>query len=167
MKKLKTACLLFILMSVGHFSHAQTTDLPPEASQFDFWIGNWNMYVNDSLFGTNSVSKVLDGYAIEDDFIEFPPDPFHGKSLSSYNADTKKWEQTMVDNKGHHSLFIGEFKDGKMMLVYNYLNKKGEKRKQRTTFYNITSNSFDWLFETSFDEGKTWQELYKVHYKRK
>ena len=44
----------------------------------------------------------------------------------------------MVDNQGHHSLFIGEFKDAKMTFIRNFKNKKGEAGIQRTMFYNIS-----------------------------
>jgi len=116
--------------------------------------------------GTNTVDSILDGNALEENFVEFPPDPFHGKSLTSFNYATQKWEQTTVDNKGHHSFFVGEFKSNTMILIRNFLNAKGEKRQQRMTFYNITTSSLDWAFATSSDEGKTWNTLYTVHYKR-
>ena len=73
----------------------------------------------------------------------------------------------MIDNQGHHSLFIGEFKENKITFLRNFKNKKGEDRIQRTMFYNISKNSFDWTFDASADDGKTWNVFYNVHYVRK
>jgi len=138
-----------------------------ESFQINFWIGKWDLFTNGSQFGESTVDTLLDGYAIREDFVEFPPDPFHGISLTTFNSETKKWEQTMVDNQGHHSLFIGEFKENEMTFVRNYKNKKGEDRIQRTRFYNLSKNSFDWTFDASSDDGKTWNVFYNVRYVRK
>ncbi len=138
-----------------------------ESLQFNFWIGKWDLYTNGSLFGESKVDTLLDGFVIQEDFVEFPPDPFHGLSWTTYNTDTKLWEQTMIDNQGHHFLFIGEFKDGAIVFLRNFKNKKGESRIQRTKFYNISQNTFDWTFDASSDDGKTWSLYYQVHYKRK
>ena len=109
--KKKTGLLLIItLVFIGQQVSAQLLKTP-ENSQLDFWKGKWDLYSNGSQFGVSNVDTVLDGYAIQEDFVEFPPDPFHGMSWTTYNTDIKKWEQTAVDNQGHHSLFIGEFKD--------------------------------------------------------
>jgi hypothetical protein len=138
-----------------------------ESSQFNFWVGKWELFSNGSKFGESKVDTLLDNFVIEEDFVEYPPDPFHGISLTTYNEDTKKWEQTMVDNQGHHSFFTGEFKDGAATLIRNFKNKKGEDRIQRTKYYNISKNSFDWMFDASGDGGKTWNVFYTFHYVRK
>jgi hypothetical protein len=138
-----------------------------ESSQFGFCLGKWDLYTNGALFGESTVDTLLDGFVIQEDFVEFPPDPFHGLNLTTYNTDSKLWEQTMVDNQGHHSLFIGEFKDGAMIFLRYFKNKKGEPRIQRTKFYNISQETFDWTFDASSDGGKTWNLYYQVNYKRK
>lgn len=168
MQKIRFFFIFLLYIFPVHTIKAQDgNNPPPQASQFNFWIGKWDLYADNTLMGENTVTSILDGYAVQDNFVEFPPDPFHGVSISSYNSETNKWEQTMVDNKGHHSLFTGEFKEGKMILIRDYLNKKGEPRKQRTSFINITRNDFDWTFEISTNNGATWEVLYNVHYKRK
>ena len=138
-----------------------------EGSRFNFWIGKWELFTNGSKMGESKVDTLLDGYVIQEDFLEFPPDPFHGISLTTYNADSKKWEQTTVDNQGHHSFFTGEFKDGTATLIRNFKNKKGEDRIQRTRYSNILKDSFDWTFDASNDVGNTWNVFYVVHYVRK
>ncbi len=138
-----------------------------ETSQFNFWIGKWDLYANGSKFGESKADTLLDGFAIQEDFLEFPPEPFHSINTTTYNSEAKQWEQTMVDNMGHHSFFAGDFKDGKITLIRSFKNKNGEDRMQRVSFYNISSGSFDWAFDASNDGGKTWNTFYTVHYVRK
>lgn len=165
MKIIKSVVLLCMLFSYTCVS-AQLSK-SEEGNQFNFWIGNWDLFANGSKFGESKVDTLLDGFAIQEDFLEFPPDPFHSINITTYNTDAKQWEQTMVDNMGHHSFFAGKFIDGKISLVRNFKNKKGEDRMQRTTFYNISRDSFDWTFDASSDGGKSWNTFYTVHYVRK
>ena len=164
--KFKIACSIITMLLAFQTVSAQLSK-DEETSQFNFWIGKWDLYTGSSQFGESTVDTLLDGYCIQENFIEFPPDPFHGMSWTTFNAETKKWEQTMIDNQGHHSFFIGEFEHGKISLIRNFKNKKGEDRIQRTTFYNISNDKFDWTFDASSDEGKTWNVFYNVHYVRK
>jgi hypothetical protein len=165
MKIVKLVFILILINSAQNIS-AQLSK-STESSRFNFWVGKWELFTNGSRMGESKVDTILDGYAIQEDFLEFPPDPFHGINVTTFNVDTKKWEQTMVDNQGHHSFFTGEFKDRAITLFRRFKNKKGEDRIQRTKYYNISKDSFDWTFDTSADEGKTWNIFYTVHYVRK
>src|SRR5689334_768348 len=96
--------LLFnIVILIGTQQAAAQSLTTPQNSQFDFWIGKWDLYADGNKFGESKVDTVLDDHAIQENFDEFPPDPYHSISFTTYNQDTKKWEQTLVDNKGHHS----------------------------------------------------------------
>jgi len=37
----------------------------------------------------------------------------------------------------------------------------------RMIFRNITSDSLDWDWQTSDDNGKTWKDLWNIHYAKK
>ena len=78
-----------------------------------------------------------------------------------------KWKQTWVDNEGGYLDFVGEFKDGQMILGRAAVRPDGTKALQRMVFKNITHNEFDWSWESSTDGGKTWQVQWPIHYKRK
>jgi hypothetical protein len=138
-----------------------------QRSQMHFMLGNWNLHSNGSLIGESTIDTILEGHVIEEIFVEYPPDPFLGKNWTTYNPDTKQWEMTMVDNQGNHSLFHGSLNDDNINFERYFKNKKGEDRIQRLTFYNISKNQFDWTFDTSFDNGKTWKIFYNVRYTRR
>ncbi|KAA3618490.1 MAG: hypothetical protein D8M58_13580 [Calditrichaeota bacterium] len=144
----------------------------PEASQFDFWVGEWNASWKDTTqssgmaSGTNNISKILGGCVVYEQFDSTPASPLIGKSVSVYNARTKKWHQTWVDNSGAYLDFSGQWEGDKMVLSRS-VEVKGKTIMQRMVWYNITKEKFDWNWEGSKDGGETWQVNWQIMYKRK
>ncbi len=139
----------------------------PEASQFDFWIGNWNLTWQDSLTGTNVITKDLDGCVIRENFSSNDTLPFRGMSISVFNQAIGKWQQTWVDNQGGYLDFVGEFRDGKMTLGREARPLGKPPFLQRMIWYDIQQDSFMWNWERSDDSGKTWKQLWVIRYTRK
>ena len=92
--------------------------------------------------------------------------PLRGISVSTFDV-TGKWKQTWVDNEGSYLDFIGEFKDGQMILQREATQPNGIKLLQRMVWKNIAANELDWSWEASRDGGKTWQVQWPIHYKRR
>jgi hypothetical protein len=138
----------------------------PEASQFDFWLGNWDLTWNDTSKGTNHVEKILGSCVVQENFID-PVGNLFGKSWSMYNPAKKLWQQTWVDNQGGYIVLTGKY-DGKKMTLSTMPVKApdGKVDISRMIFYNITKNSFDWNWEKSTNGGKTWTLVWKINYKR-
>lgn len=88
-------------------------------------------------------------------------------SVSIFDTRAGKWKQTWVDNQGSYLDFVGEFKDGQMVLARDGVRPDGSKIVQRMVFKNIQANEFDWSWESSADGGKTWHVDWPIHYKRK
>jgi hypothetical protein len=141
----------------------------PEASQFDFWIGEWNVeWLNtDSIIaeGTNNVKSILGSCVIEENFSGKPGVNFMGKSFSVYNPVKKMWQQTWVDDQGGYMVFTGGMEDNKMILSRK-ISRDDKKLIQRMVFYNISKDEFDWNWESSKDNGVTWKLNWKIHYSR-
>ena len=55
---------LLVLSCLSIRSLSQTSNQKPcsapEASQFDFWVGDWELTWSDTLHGTNHVEKLLE-----------------------------------------------------------------------------------------------------------
>lgn len=169
----KCAVVLIGLAAVYIDAVAQNNPKPcsvPEARQFDFWIGEWQLTWDDGkggkAVGSNSVTQLFDGCVIQENFKD-TAQSFFGISVSTYSTLLNKWQQTWVDNQGAYLDFVGEFKDGKMTLERSFTTAKGKKISQRMIFYNISRDEMDWNWEKSDDEGKTWTVAWKIHYKRK
>ncbi len=169
MQKKLTFVLLFLcympLFAQTEHEHALPNCNAPEFSQFDFWIGEWDLYWEDSLRGTNTVRKGLDNCSIEENFSEFN-DGLQGKSWSVYNPKKQKWQQTWIDNKGSYLLFEGALKGDTMTLQHEKTTTTGEQILFQMLFHHIKPDSFDWAWQRSKDKGRTWETQWQIHYQR-
>ena len=163
--------LLFIICMFSMIAaNAQNNQKPcsaPEASQFDFWVGDWDLYSADTLTGNNTIYKIMDGCTVQENFSN-ARSGYLGKSWSVYRPFTKQWHQTWVDNQGDYIALTGTFEDGKMTL--STAPKKlpnGKEIISRMIFYNITKDSFDWDWQATLDAGVNWNSNWKIHYVRK
>lgn len=168
--KILSLCLFFVIFTSFALGQGEKQKEPPcsspEAAQFDFWVGEWNLTWGDSGRGTNSIKKIMDGCVIEENFDGTPSIQLKGMSVSTFSKHLGKWQQTWLDNSGSYLDFIGGFQDGKMILSRE-LVIDGKELMQRMVWYNILENEFDWNWERSEDKGQTWKVLWKIHYKRK
>jgi hypothetical protein len=138
----------------------------PEAKQFDFWIGEWEL-VWDGGHGKNVIRKILDGRVIEECFDGTPSIPLVGRSLTVHNAQYGRWDQTWVDNQGSYLMFMGEWDDVDQRMVLERDDLVGGQHiKQRMVWHNITPDALDWSWERSEDGGMSWQVEWAVHYQR-
>ncbi len=118
----------------------------PEQKQMDFWLGDWELTwpgssSNDTGHGTNSIKRILDGCIVEENFSGGEFMHLRGRSVSVFDARAGRWKQTWVDNEGGYLDFIGEFKDGQMVLAREAVRPDGSKVQQRMVFKNIGRGS--------------------------
>jgi hypothetical protein len=143
----------------------------PEQKQLDFWVGEWDLTwpgnsAGETARGTNSVRRILDGCIVEENFSGGDSMHLRGKSVSIFDIRGGKWKQTWVDNEGGYLDFVGESKDGQTTLAREATRPDGSKVLQRMVFKNITHDQFDWSWESSKDDRKTWTVQWPIHYKR-
>jgi hypothetical protein len=163
------ACLSFFSFAILAQEAETPKETPcssPEASQFDFWVGEWDLTWGENGKGINSIEKIMDGCVIRENFDGTPSIKLKGTSVSTFNKQSGKWQQTWVDNSGGYLDFEGGFQDEKMILSRE-LVKGGKKLMQRMVWFNISENEFDWNWERSEDEGESWTVLWSIHYTRK
>lgn len=138
----------------------------PECSQFDFWIGEWNLTWNDTSKGTNSIKKILNDCVINENFND-PATNYIGSSWSLYDLKRKEWKQTWVDNQNGYIVLTGNYNNGEMILsTAPAISAQGKKVTSRMVFFNIQPDSFDWRWEASSDDSP-WKVNWLIHYRRK
>lgn len=167
--------LIVVILTISVAANAQTQQqkpcAAPEASQFDFWVGDWIAIWNDTSHGTNRIQKIFGNCTIHENFSD-PRLSYLGQSWSVYNANYKQWQQTWVDNQGGYIALTGGLVADSMILkttervVPVRISATG-KLINRMLFYNIRKDSFDWSWQTSTDGGTTWKTNWLIHYKRK
>jgi len=161
---LNTFILVFFLTTFS-YSQKQKPCSAPEANQFDFWVGEWEATWEGGK-GTNTITKILGGCVIHEEFKAEGESPLLGISNSLYVNRVKKWKQTWVDNQGSYLDFIGKWEGDKMILSRSVKND-GVSISQRMVWFNISETEFDWNWESSNDNGNTWKVNWKIKYKRK
>ena len=169
--KVRGGLLRFVFLLIIYLVVSAQTDAPPkpcsspEAGHFDFWLGKWELTWNDTVTGTNIITKELDGCVVHENF-SAPGTDFNGTSYSVYNATKNIWEQTWVDNQGSFMNFTGGFENGKMTLGRSLVGPKGNHVMQRMVFYDIAKDSLKWSWESSLDSGQTWNQNWLINYQR-
>jgi hypothetical protein len=168
---------LLLLFTLSAAAQTATSATPPcsqsEYKQLDFWVGEWTLSWPAAKAGdpenraANSIRKELGGCVIEENFDGSTTGGLIGKSVSMYNSRTGKWHQTWVDNQGAYLELVGGWDGKEFHLWREGMNAQGKMVQQRMIFKNITPNAFDWSWEVSTDDGKTWQVQWPIHYARK
>ena len=170
----KPLALVFIGLLTLAVSAEDTPASPCAASQqrqFDFWLGNWALtWPGDKpgqrAHGTNHIVRILDGCVLQEQFDGGSDMHLRGTSLTTFDTRSGKWKQTWVDNEGGYLDFVGEQRQGQMILSREGVSPKGDKILQRMVWKNIGHDELDWSWEASEDGGKTWQVRWPIHYTR-
>ena len=170
MRQILYVAVCFAVLAVSAGAQNPVRCSMKEGSQFDFWIGKWHVEwktaSGETERGTNTISKILGDCVIQEVFDGGGKTPLKGMSHSVYDARAKMWKQTWVDDTGSYLDFVGEFKDGKMTLWREFTNPQGKKVKQRMIFFNIAKDSLDWNWDSSTNDGRTWNTNWHITYKR-
>jgi hypothetical protein len=134
--------------------------------QFDFWIGNWNVYTGENLVGKNTVVFLQNKHIIQENWVS-EKENFTGTSYSFYNAKTKKWHQVWIDKNGSNLLLTGEFANGKMVLTSSSDSNMGEPNsKHRITWTQLTNGDVKQVWESTTNDGKNWTIQFEGIYKK-
>ncbi len=101
--KLKLVLIIGIILVSNQIIMAQETKPCPccseEYNQFDYWIGNWEVYdTSGTKVGTNNIEKLMDGCIVKENWTS--TGKHRGTSYNFYNRTDKSWNQIWVDNQG-------------------------------------------------------------------
>lgn len=140
----------------------------PEFSQFDFWIGRWDVYPTgkDVLVAHSLIEGLYNGCAVRENWM--PLKGPAGGSLSGYSPGLHGWRQTWIGGGGGWVDFRGGF-DGKAMVltgVWPHSLPDGSDGLVRMSYIKGDDGSVRQFGEISADGGKTWQPSFDFTYKR-
>jgi hypothetical protein len=163
--------MLLIALAV----HAADTPSHPcsasQQKQFDFWVGDWQLTwpgekPGTTARGANHIVRILNNCVVQENFDGGADMALQGTSVSTFDVRSGKWKQTWVDNEGGYLDFVGEWKDGQMILAREGTAPDGAKILQRMVWKNIGQHELDWSWEASRNGGKTWEVRWPIHYRR-
>lgn len=134
----------------------------PENHQFDFWVGDWDVFEVDhpaTRVAHVRVERILDGCVLLEDYQDTE---FHkGQSFSLYDASRKVWHQSWVTNRGQLLIIEGKFAGGEMVLNGADFTPNGEKRRVRGIWKPLDGGVRETAV-TSTDGGKSWKPWFDL-----
>lgn len=135
--------------------------------QFDFWVGNWTVKsrANGRLVGTNIVTKELGGCVVMEHWSGVRGG--RGYSFNIYDASTKSWHQTWVDNSGGLLLLNGGLRDGSMVLEGTVQTAKDRVTLHRIVWTPQRNGTVRQHWTASMNGGRSWQDQFDGIYQRK
>lgn len=130
--------------------------------KFDFWIGEWDVYVNGQKIAESSITNTNGNCGILENWR--PTNSNGGNSISYFDPEDNKWKQNWVAGSGvSHYEEPENYTDGDMQLIakgngiwYKMVYTRDEKK-----------DTVRQTMESSSDEGKTWTMAFNGLYKRK
>lgn len=171
MKKI-TILLSLLLISFCN-SFAQKPCSGGVYRQFDFWIGEWEVFnTNGKKAGESRVELILDSCVVLENWTSETVVKglrFSGKSYNSFNAAKNRWQQYWVDNTGTVAeYFNGKYSDNIMVLKTDSVKQAdGSFKIQRMSFYSLSADKVRQHGESSIDAGKTWKTDFDLEYRRR
>lgn len=153
----------------GDMAAAENTSIAaacdfPEARQFDFWIGEWEVTANGKVAGSNTITRIVGGCALQENWIGAGGS--RGTSLNYYMPDAGKWRQVWVSDQGTQLTLTGGIVDGKMVLSGEHV-RGGAPVVDRITWEQQGDGSVTQDWDVSKDGGETWETLFKGVYRKK
>ncbi|HVZ97680.1 MAG TPA: hypothetical protein VG847_12445 [Chitinophagaceae bacterium] len=140
----------------------------PHQREFDFWIGEWDVYQTGSnqLVGRSVIQLGSGGCFILENWTAIGL-PNTGKSMNFVDPATNKWKQVWVGSGGTVTEYVnGVFKDSVMQFESTMQTPQGAAQ-VRFRFFNQGPDQVRQFQEFSNDEGKTWKVAYDLTYIRR
>jgi len=136
----------------------------PQAHQFDFWIGDWDVFMpNGKLAGTNRIERIY-GCALHE---SWKSSSVEGQSFNVFDPDRGVWHQTWIDSTASLLVIEGGIRDGAMSLSDATLaGKKDAKQLNEITWTPNSDGSVRQHWRVSADGGKTWKTSFDGKYVR-
>ena len=163
--------VVIVFSTDGTVRGAQASRAPAECAgaefrEFDFFVGEWNVYDAGSskLKAHNSVSHMLDGCAIREVYRR--TDGYTGESFSTYDSARHQWHQSWVTNRGELLLLDGGIKDGAMVLTGPEQTASGTASVIRGVWKREANGSVRETAERSTDRGATWTVVFDLEFRR-
>jgi hypothetical protein len=166
MKLLSALCAATLLMvSMGVAAQTPKPCSAPEYRQFDFWVGNWDVFSPDGkLAGHNRIERIEGGCGLQENWTGAGGGT--GRSINTYLPADKRWHQFWLGSGGGVLNLAGAFDGQSLTLRGTNTSAAGVVIQNRISFTPNPDGSVRQLWEISRDEGKTWSVSFDGKYVR-
>ncbi|CAM1343786.1 hypothetical protein [Tenacibaculum amylolyticum] len=157
----------FFYVAIGAQNANGSACTSPEYQQFDFWVGDWNVYdVNNKLIGTNTILAMPNACAIQENWTS-QNNASLGTSYSYYDNTDKKWHQLWIDNKGYVLATKGKFEGNKMILSSDLVTSSKGDYYNRITWIHNADGTVTQIWDFVSPKNKILREAFRGIYKKK
>ena len=146
----------------------RATRFPCEADErhrdFDFWIGDWNVYQNGTYAGQNRITSLLGGCLIFEQWESASGSL--GKSFNYFDPGKNHWRQIWIADSGTMIEFTGEARDGGIFYTAETTDPEtGQVTRHRFEFTRHAEGGVRQFWAISDDAGKDdWTTIWDGHY---
>ncbi len=171
---LVTAALLAGLVS-AHAQQVPNTAAAPEATQFDFLVGQWDLEVTPKVNGLVAMIhgtphfvgswkawRAFDGFGVDDELrvVDASGNPVNlSHTLRIYDAKARRWAVETLDVYGARFVAAtAQWQGGEMHVAGGGSTPDGKAYLSRTTFSEIGPDHFKLRQDRSYDNGASWDE---------
>jgi hypothetical protein len=142
----------------------------PEARQFDFWLGEWDVSPSGSASGAtiaeSSITLADQGCVVIEHWRPFGG--AHGHSLNMYDPATQSWHQSWMSAAPLRTEYRGRFENGVMSFeALTPLPDAPEGARSRMNFLAIDSNTVRQWGEQLNAGAAEWTVTWDLTYRRR
>jgi len=147
----------------------------PEAAQFDFLVGHWELEVKPKvgslaalmhgtprLLGSWKAWRAFDGFGVEDELriVDASGNPMsltHSQRI--WDGKSLHWRvQTLDVYRARFAASTAQWQDGEMRASGSGTGSDGKVTLSRARFHDIAATSFRWRQDRSADNGASWDD---------
>ena len=175
MIRLHATLLAAALLACAARAHAQAPAAPPEAAQFDFLVGQWDIEASPKvsglvamihgtphLLGSWKAWRAFDGFGIDDELrvVDGNGNPVNlSRTLRVYDPKAHRWALEGLDvYAARFSAATAQWQGGEMQVNGAGATHDGKAYLSRSRFYEIGPDHFRMRQDRSYDNGATWEE---------
>lgn len=141
----------------------------PVYRQLDFWVGTWDVRLDgrDTVVGTNTIEKTLDGCAILEHWTDTSGS--RGKSLFYFHRADRVWKQVWVTDMGRvkEKRMLSESTSTVVVFQGELRLDDGARVLDRTTLTDMGNGLVRQRIAQSADGGATWNTGFDAIYTRR
>jgi tetratricopeptide (TPR) repeat protein len=132
----------------------------------DFWLGDWDVFIEDRKVGSNRIEKILGGAAVLEHWTA--EGGGRGESVFYFLTDSSQWKQVwLVQGAQVVKEKLSRPVEGGLRFEGEARFTDGSRIPDRTTLTLQDDGSVRQLIEISRDGGATWTATFDARYVRK
>lgn len=159
--------LALLVATAAPGSAQQPCGETPGFDALDFWVGEWDVFVDEQQVGTNRISKILDGCAVTEEWRSV--DGGEGRSLFYYLPWSGEWKQVWVTARAtrmggvKEKTLVDVLDEGALRFRGRLPDATGDLWYDRTTLTPLPDGRVRQVIEVSRD-GESWDTTFNAVY---